>query len=69
MGMAFILHVLMILGMQVEAAADERGKKNVNNTRPPNSHSRHFLILEELLVKGLFVFKKTVLSFKARHSF
>ncbi|XP_026014040.1 urotensin II-related peptide [Maylandia zebra] len=25
MGMAFILHVLMILGMQVEAAADERG--------------------------------------------
>lgn len=65
MGMALILLVLMILGMQVEAAAHERGKKNVNNARPPNSHSWHFLILEEVMVKGLFVFKK--LCFHLKH--
>lgn len=47
MGMAFILNVLMILGMQVEAAADERGKK--------------MLIIQDrlILIAGISLFLKS----------
>lgn len=47
MGMAFILHVLMILGMQVEVAADERGKK--------------MLIIQDrlILIAGISLFLKS----------
>lgn len=48
MGMALVLLVLMILGMQVEAAADERGKKNM-------------LIMQDclILIAGISLFLKS----------